>query len=52
MYLRFEAIDPATGAAVTGVTVSDVAVYGVIIETSEVVFIETGQPRLIPGPSG
>jgi hypothetical protein len=31
MEIRFEAIDPATGAAVTGVTVSNIAVYGLDI---------------------
>jgi hypothetical protein len=50
MYLRLEAINPSTGAAVAGVTVSNVAVYGRVIEASETLFIETGPPRLIPGP--
>jgi hypothetical protein len=28
MSIRFEAIDPATGSAVAGVSVSEVAIYG------------------------
>lgn len=30
-YFQLEAIDPSTGAAVTGVTVTDVAIYGLDI---------------------
>jgi hypothetical protein len=49
-YLRLEAIDPTTGAAVTGVTVSDVAVYGRVLLDGEAQFIEVLPARLIPGP--
>ena len=50
-YLRLEAIDPTTGAAVTGVTVSDVAVYGTPIESGNETLVDVLAPRLIPGPA-
>ena len=49
-YLRLEAIDPVTGAAVTGVTVSSIAVYGVNLKGyGEGETIPVGPFRLVPG---
>lgn len=50
MVLKLEAIDPTTGAAVAGVTVSNVAVYGQgledeAVDTSELaVWLQPRQP--------
>lgn len=38
-YFRFEAINPSTGAEVTGVTVDDVAVYG--LDARAAAYLET-----------
>lgn len=43
-----EAIDPATGAAISGVTVSQVVISGEAREDVESVFLELGPVRLIP----
>lgn len=45
-----EAIDPATGAAVAGVVISDVVITGRPLVTGDTAFIEVGPARLIPGP--
>lgn len=50
--VRFEAIDPVTGAAVTGVKVSNVALYG---ETSSgqviPLGVEPAEPLFVPIPA-
>jgi hypothetical protein len=51
MVVRLEALDPDTGVAVAGVTISDVVISGEAIADGSALFIETGPPRLIPGPS-
>lgn len=50
MYLQFEAIDPTTGIAVSGVTVRSVAVYGRDISESSVIQETAGPFMLVPGP--
>lgn len=51
MYFRFEAISPTTGAAITGVTVSDIAIYGQ--DLSDQPFeLEGGSFILTPAPEG
>jgi hypothetical protein len=52
MVVRLEALHPDTGAAVAGVTISDVVISGEAITDATTLFIETGPPRLIPGPPG
>lgn len=45
-----EALDPDTGAAVSGVTVSDVVITGKRELAGDDLFIEILPARLIPGP--
>lgn len=47
-YLRLEAIDPTTGAAVTGVTVEDVAVYGIDVSAAVGGLLTDEIPRYTP----
>lgn len=49
--LKLEAIDPTTGAAVAGVTVSDVAVYGTERASAEVI-LDDLPPLWIPDEVG
>lgn len=49
-YIRLEAIDSDTGAAVTGVSVTQVAVYGRPMDSGADDFLIVGTGRLIPGP--
>jgi hypothetical protein len=48
-FLRFEAIDPTTGLAVTGVTVDTISVYGTD-ESEQTGNLESGPFVLVPGP--
>ena len=52
MVVTLEALHPDTGATVPGVTISDVVISGESLTDTGTLFIETGPPRLIPGPSG
>ena len=46
--VRWNALDPATGAVVSGVVVSNVSIYGMAIGTAaDVTF---GPFKLVPGP--
>ncbi len=47
--LRLEAISPTTGAAITGVAVSDVAVYGIDISSQLGTLLEDVIPGYTPG---
>lgn len=53
MRVVLESLDPDTGAAVTGVDISQVTISGVPLAIGSAgggdQFIETGQPILIPG---
>ena len=50
--IKFEAIDPTTGAAVTGVTVSNIAILGADLSPSDLSQLEAGPFMLVPGPQG
>jgi len=47
--IKLEAISPTTGAAITGVKVSAVAIYA-IDKTEEIGQLESGPFVLVPGP--
>ena len=51
--IKFEAISPTTGLAITGVTITTFAVYGydVSADTSDLKLGESGPFMLVPGPS-
>ncbi len=46
--LRLEAISPTTGAAITGVTVADVAVYGIDISARLGTLLVDEVPSWVP----
>ena len=46
----FAAVDPATGAAVSGVTVTDVSIFGTILGTGSGTETVLGPFMLVPGP--
>lgn len=48
--VQFEAIDPTTGVAVAGVTVSQAVIYAIDVEGSDGVRVESGPFMLVPGP--
>lgn len=50
MKVVLEAIDPTTGLAVAGVTVSKVAVYGTTTTTGPDLGLGSGPFMLVPGP--
>ena len=50
--ITFEAIDPTTGSAVTGVTVSNIAILGVDLSSSDQAALKAGPFMLVPGPQG
>lgn len=50
--VKFEAINPTTGAAVSGVTVSQAVIYAVDIEgESSGGSVDSGPFMLVPGPT-
>lgn len=50
MIVKLEAIDPTTGAAVAGVTVSHIAIYGPQELGSTVAELRPGPFMYVPGP--
>lgn len=50
MKIVFEAVDPATGGAVAGVNVEDIAIYGADLSDSGVTLDKAGPFLLVPGP--
>lgn len=51
-YFRFEAISPTTGAAITGVTVSDIAIYGIDLSEAADESTLLGPFMLVSEPEG
>lgn len=52
MMVKLEAIDATTGAAVAGVKVSAIAIYGADESTGAVLDLQSGPFMLVPGPQG
>lgn len=53
MLLKLEAIDPSTGAAITGVTCSHWSIYGERLDTADAGQAAAAGPfMLVPGPDG
>lgn len=48
--ITFEAIDPTTGAAISGVTVTDALIFGTPLGGSSGAELASGPFMLVPGP--
>ena len=49
--VRFEAINPSTGVAVSGVTISQATIYAVDVDGDSADAVDSGPFMLVPGPT-